>query len=451
MDKPGKKTHNLSGDYQNHVLLFQRCSQQTMFEKGFAMETDAPANEKPFAEMDFIKRILQITNKATQTSDYLPVVASELARFQQWDSVFIGLNHTNEAMPHIMVGQPDTDHQTSDEPVAIPESLAPLIYELLHAGQNRITHTTDPTLEDDETMALLHEAGFQTIVSLLLRAEGEDANGGVLVAASRTPRTITNDEQHLLEETAAIVAETMHRIYKYEEQQRVNLLKSTFLAKIAHEMRNPVMSVVGFASAIESGKYGKLPETMDEPFGFLLYSSTKLRHLITDLLDFSKIEAGHLRVELSAVDVVPIVRNVIGAMSHQVEERGLTLITELAQDLPSVQSNAERLDQVLSNLLSNAIKFTDEGTITIRAEQQGDLVRLSVQDTGIGIMPEYQALIFGEYQQISDQHTIRFAGTGLGLAISRGLVELMGGELKLESEFGVGSTFFCDLRVAPGS
>jgi signal transduction histidine kinase len=135
-------------------------------------------------------------------------------------------------------------------------------------------------------------------------------------------------------------------------------------------------------------------------------------------------------------------------MQPQLFERGLSLRLELDQDLPPVQANSARLEQVLTNLLANAIKFTNEGEIVVRAARHGTKVWLSVQDTGIGIAPEYQETIFQAFRQIETPLTRRFGGTGLGLAICKRLVELMGGTIWVESEPGVGSTFHCEFHVA---
>jgi two-component system, sensor histidine kinase ChiS len=172
-------------------------------------------------------------------------------------------------------------------------------------------------------------------------------------------------------------------------------------------------------------------------------------NLINDFLTFSRMEAGYGTVDLTAVNLLPIVRNVTRMVQPQAKKKGLSLEMNLSPTLPLVRANSDRLEQILTNLLSNAIKFSNEGTITVQARQQSDThIRLSVQDSGIGISPEHQALIFGEYQQIKNQQTLHFEGTGLGLAISRMLVDLMGGTMSLESKFGVGSTFSCDLLIA---
>jgi signal transduction histidine kinase len=172
------------------------------------------------------------------------------------------------------------------------------------------------------------------------------------------------------------------------------------------------------------------------------------RAMINDILDFSKMEAGHFSVDLYPVDLASVIRSVAGAMRPQIHQRGLSLALELPDDLPLVQANSTRLSQVLTNLVANAVKFTDEGTITVRAEPLAERVRISVQDTGIGIAPDDQRTLFQAFHQIDNQLTRRYGGTGLGLAISRRLLELMDANLTVESALGAGATFSCELRKA---
>jgi signal transduction histidine kinase len=134
-------------------------------------------------------------------------------------------------------------------------------------------------------------------------------------------------------------------------------------------------------------------------------------------------------------------------MQPLITERGLALKLDLSADLPLVYGHRERLAQVLTNLLANAIKFTDEGSIMVRTTAEGQRVRFSVTDTGIGIAPEQQRAVFEEFRQIANEQQDRSPGTGLGLSISRRLMELMGGTLTVESTPGTGSTFTSEVPV----
>lgn len=223
-----------------------------------------------------------------------------------------------------------------------------------------------------------------------------------------------------------------------------------FLAAVSHELRTPLTSIIGYTDLLARGIFGALPQGASEPLGHIRHSSLTALRLVNDLLDISKIETGHFTVHVSEVDLGAVIREVAGAMQPQVAERGLELRIELAHNIPPVLADPERIEQVLINLVANAVKFTDQGSVTIGAALAGERVRFSVVDTGIGIAPEQQALLFQAFHQIDSPHTRRFSGTGLGLAISRRLMELMGGALDVTSAPGAGSTFYGDLQAATG-
>jgi signal transduction histidine kinase len=163
--------------------------------------------------------------------------------------------------------------------------------------------------------------------------------------------------------------------------------------------------------------------------------------LINDILDVAKLKAGRFTIECAPVDITAVIRDVASAIEPLIYERGLVLKLDLAEDVPLVYGQRERLAQVLTNLLANAIKFTDQGTITVRTVHEGQRVRFSVIDTGVGIAAAQQRAIFEEFRQLKNPQQSRAPGTGLGLPISRHLMELMGGTLTVESTPGVGSTF----------
>jgi signal transduction histidine kinase len=216
---------------------------------------------------------------------------------------------------------------------------------------------------------------------------------------------------------------------------------------VSHELRTPLTSIIGYTEMIQRGVYGPPGEALREPLGFMRQSSMTLLRLINDLLDLSRAEAGHLEIDLAPVSVLNAVANVVGQLQPQISERGLNFDFVVPPGLSPVMGNQARLEQVLRNLLSNALKFTERGTVSVSARQVGDQLHLSVADSGVGIAPEHQELIFQEFRRIEVPGR-RIGGTGLGLAISRRLVDLMGGSLSLESTPGLGSTFTVTLRVA---
>jgi signal transduction histidine kinase/CheY-like chemotaxis protein len=221
--------------------------------------------------------------------------------------------------------------------------------------------------------------------------------------------------------------------------------KSEFLATMSHELRTPLNGVIGMIELL----LGTSLDARQRRYASLVKASgDSLLALINDVLDFSKIEAGKVDLEQTEFDLHYAVEGVTSSFAARVEEKGLELLVGVHPAIPTkVRGDPGRLQQVLMNLVNNAIKFTRRGEVVVRASlesQTDDLVtvRFTVADTGIGIPRDRLACLFESFSQVDASTTRRFGGTGLGLAISKRLVELMGGEIGVESEEGIGSTFW---------
>ncbi len=227
--------------------------------------------------------------------------------------------------------------------------------------------------------------------------------------------------------------------------QEATRLKSQFLANMSHEVRTPMNAIIGFTRLVLRRGKDELSERSRENLEKVRASADHLLGLINDILDLSKIEAGRLEVKSERFNVKRTVASSCATISPLIKE-GVTLDYEVPDDIGEAHTDESRLRQVLINLLSNAAKFTDAGKVTVRASRDGateedaSLV-ISVSDTGTGIPADKLEMIFEEFRQVDGSITRKHQGTGLGLAITRKLTALLGGEVEVESEVGVGSTF----------
>ena len=234
------------------------------------------------------------------------------------------------------------------------------------------------------------------------------------------------------------------------EAERAARAKSSFLATMSHEIRTPLNGILGMIELLRDTPL--TGEQMDS-LRVVQTSAQGLMRVLNDVLDVSKIEAGQLDLEDVDFDLSEVVTQVAKVFAFQASGRGSELLVDVPADVPAyVHTDPHRLRQVLSNLVSNAVKFTEDGEIVVSARRVGEdadavRVRFSVRDTGIGIPPEKQEMVFAEFEQADSSTTRVHGGTGLGLTIAKRLVDLLGGTLELDSEPGRGSEFYFTLRL----
>ena len=343
-----------------------------------------------------------------------------------------------------------------------------------------------PVLFEGDTRAVIELASFRhfTDVNLAFLDQLTQSIGIVLNTIAATMRTeqLLNKSQALaeqlqktnaeLEDKARLLADQKNEVEiknreveqakaaleeKAEQLSLTSKYKSEFLANMSHELRTPLNNLLILAQMLAENTDSTLTSKQVKYAETIHSSGTDLLALINDILDLSKIESGKMDIEVSSVRYIEVRDFCLRTFRHVADGKGLDFSIELGESLPAetIITDAKRLQQVLKNLLSNALKFTEHGTVRLSVERAGSgwsathpvlnrvksVIAFSVTDTGIGIPQEKQRIIFEAFQQADGTTSRKYGGTGLGLSISRELTRLLGGEIRLQSTPGVGSTF----------
>jgi len=290
---------------------------------------------------------------------------------------------------------------------------------------------------------------------------GYRVSGAISLQNLEREHAFSETDVRLLETLASSMSVALENASLFDETQRLfleakeartaaeqaNQAKSAFLSSMSHELRTPLNAIINFVEMIARGMIGPVNQEQVELLDQTLHSSKHLLNLINDVLDISKIQAGELTLFIEdQVSVQVEMEAALSIVGGLIQEKGLRLIRDIDPHLPTVSCDRRRLRQVLLNLISNAIKFTNEGTVTVSVKHQGREVLFAVIDTGPGIPPDKQNLIFEPFIQAENGER-QMHGTGLGLPISRSLVRAHGGELWVESQPEEGSAFFFTLPV----
>ncbi len=359
-----------------------------------------------------------------------------------------------------------------------PETFGPAVVKLGEGVVGTAAQQSDPVILSDarENDRLSAALGRRVETLLLQRIRFAEALAGVLVLGSDStigPRqrelvgqainqlaiAIANARafgaaERLAEELEARNVELTRQTELLAKQkaqlEEVNRLKSELMANITHELRTPLNAVIGYAELMEGGAYGELNGEQQETLGAIVESARGLLDLITQILDMAKMEAGQMGLVISEVDVGQILTE--AAQTAQVLAREKPLKVGLGLPAESLLHCTDdgKLRQIVTNLVSNAVKFTERGRVDLLATRRPDgTVQVLVRDTGVGIRPEHQEIIFDEFRQADGSTTRDAMGTGLGLAISQKFARLMGGDLSVQSEPGKGSTFTLTLPAVP--
>jgi len=329
----------------------------------------------------------------------------------------------------------------------------------------RAVHTGRKALPSEGSFELAEQASDETLtpaeISVLRFIAQGDAYPDIAKALSLSEEKVEGQVRSILskldaqDRTQAASTELDRGMVQTERAARfaaeaANRAKSQFIAGMSHELRTPLNGVLGYAQLL--AMEGDLSERQARGVDTIHKSGLHLLALINDILDLARIEAGHTELNPAPMKLSHLLQSVVELMQVKTDEKGLAFVFDADEGLPEVVlADERRLRQVLLNLLGNAIKFTDNGTVTLRASAEPNgptqvRLRLEVEDTGVGMRPDDLARIFEPFEQVGDEQR-RSEGTGLGLAITRALVNDMGGQVHVSSEFGRGTRFRVELPM----
>jgi len=319
--------------------------------------------------------------------------------------------------------------------------------------EKKIVHipdvTADPHWNPPEEY---RKEGIRTVLAVPMLKENNLV--GAIVVYRREIRPFTESQIALLKtfaDQAVIAIENVRLFQELEDKnaqlEAANRHKSQFLANVSHELRTPLNSIIGFTRIVLRRTEGKLENLQKENLQKVLISSDHLLSLINELLDLAKIEAGRMEAFVETFKLDDVVRMATTTVEPLLRNGRVKLVTDIASDIPPLKTDRDKLKQSVINLLSNAVKFTENGEVKVAAWRDNGSLKLTVSDTGIGMNQEALRYIFDEFRQADMSSTRKYGGTGLGLAIVKKFINLMGGEIVVESEEGRGSKFTITLPL----
>ena len=300
-------------------------------------------------------------------------------------------------------------------------------------------HARDGT-HDTELLRMLRALNMRSTMVVPLLARGR-ALGALLLSTGETGWRYTTEDLALVQELAHRAGQAMDNARLYENSLLASRAKSDFLAVMSHELRTPLNAVVGYADLLAFGVEGTLTERGTQYVDRVKQCALHLLSLIEQILVYSRMESGKERSQPESVDVLQFVRETAQLMEPLAAEKGLGFTMRLPPGPLVAQTDPGKLRQIVINLLANAVKFTERGEVRVRVTAEDGTFCIEVADTGIGIAPQHLERIFDPFWQVQQQKTRREGGTGLGLAVTKRLVKLLGGEIRVESEAGTGTTF----------
>ena len=280
--------------------------------------------------------------------------------------------------------------------------------------------------------------GVRSWLSVPMTARGRPVGAIALVRATHS---FTEGEIAIAQDIAHRAALAVDNAVLYQEAARANQTKSDFLAVVSHDLRTPMTAIIGYSDLMLAGIPDQLPEGSREYVQRVQRAAHHLLFLLNELLEFSRLEASAVTVKSAETNVGEVVRDVAAVMEGMAGQRGIALAIDLPEQPIIVETDPDKLRQIVMNLTGNAVKYTDKGGVSLRAEHVATGMQLRVRDTGRGIAKEHLGRIYDPFWQVEGGERKRADGAGLGLSVVRKLIDLLGGEIDVDSEVGVGTTF----------
>ena len=303
--------------------------------------------------------------------------------------------------------------------------------------------TTSPALSTEQQKEFSVER-FWVVVNPVRNLEGEKV---ALVSMKVSSKIIDDLTQDNLIKSIVILVVTIiiiilllasnTRLFQYavlfRRLKEVDEMKDEFISMASHELRAPIVGIRGYLQMILDKSFGELPKEAETKIQLVFDENERLHELVEDLLNVSRIEQGGIELSLKPLELSPIVEKIIKSFEQQAREKGLQLISDITVAIPKIYVDEDRFEEVLVNLISNAIKYTMKGKVTVSAEQKEEMVQLKVSDTGMGMSAKDRERLFEKFYRVRNKKTDKISGTGLGLWITKALIEMMKGEIYVDS------------------
>jgi signal transduction histidine kinase len=402
-------------------------------------------------ELSVMQRIDRDLNASLDISRAMRITLDWAMRRSTADAGLVGIMGPNGV--RVMADQGYSVELNSYRESVLPIEL-PGLKKAVEDEETQQFHRTDFNSHNEGKFTLLDAAQSQIVIPI----RREERVIGVLILESLGSDPWTEEIQEFLSRLSDHAAIAIANAQLFAQVQEADIAKSDFVSFVSHELKTPMTSIRGYTDLLLGGAVGEINVAQENFLNTIRTNVNRMATLVSDLADVSRIEAGRLRLEFAAVDISRAVQEVARSQAHVFEEKEQQLKLQILDNLLPVWGDHTRIVQVLTNLISNASKYTLKGgTVTINAQQfrnqwdpdgAPEVMLISVQDTGIGMSDEDQALIFTKFFRSADPKAREVPGTGLGLNIARFLVEMQGGKIWFESNYGIGTTFFFTVPIA---